>query len=144
MNYYSIEDSLKSFIVNLMYNVFNVHEFLKNRISKSAPLWPKKVPSNTKRSLYWPCYKCTYYLYLRAITISIIIASILKLPIIITLKHVIVITLSTSLWLSALHSYSQPFILALNPWLLVSALHSGSQHFTLTLSPSLWLSTLDS
>ena len=26
---------------------FNVHEFLKNRISKSAPFWPENFPSIT-------------------------------------------------------------------------------------------------
>ena len=61
---------------------------------------------------------------------SIIIVSILKF----TLKHVIftiTITLSTSLWLSAHHSYSQPFILALSPSLLSLSPSPYSQPFTL-------------
>lgn len=38
------------------------HEFLQNVIIKSAPFWPNTFRYNTKMSLYWTCYKWTYYL----------------------------------------------------------------------------------
>ena len=47
---------------------FNVHKFLRKRISKSAPFWLKTFPSNTKTSFHWP-----FYNYLSSITCTLLL-----------------------------------------------------------------------
>ena len=86
MDYYSIEVSLKLFhVLNQMTVAFKVHEFLKNRISKSAPFWTKTFPSITTSinyNYYNLNFEIVYYITNTitglSITITITITSVLN------------------------------------------------------------------
>ena len=50
---------------------FNVHEFLKNRINKSAPFWQKTFPPIIKSLSTGPTINEHTMYYIRSITITI-------------------------------------------------------------------------